>query len=119
VSLQRIRFLLKHLLIRSPARGERKFSAERLTRYDPVERASRGLRGHYDQPRPGHRFVRSAKEQTLFDDAAFPSMASADGMELIDWGRLAIVAAFSTKDQVIEAAEHLMSEVAILPRSKV
>jgi hypothetical protein len=64
------KFLLKHYPVRSQRHGEKKVFRERKARWSPLERA-RGWHRQYDAVRAGHRFVREAAGQLLFDEEDF------------------------------------------------
>jgi glycosyltransferase involved in cell wall biosynthesis len=61
-------FLIKHYSIRSQAHGERKVFEDRVSRWDPEERAG-GWHIQYDHVAPGHRFLRDASTLHLFDQS--------------------------------------------------
>src|ERR1051325_7764897 len=64
------KFLLKHYSFRSQSHGEKKVFRERKARWNPKER-SRGWHIHYDSMQAGHRFVQSASQKEIFDEADF------------------------------------------------
>jgi hypothetical protein len=62
-----LRFLLRHYPIRSQEHGQRKVIAERLARFNPDERESRGWHSHYDALRGADNFLRNPAELLSFD----------------------------------------------------
>ena len=64
------KFLLKHYPVRSQKHGEKKVFRERKARWNPLERA-KGWHVHYDKIGKGHKFLRTASEQLLFDEEHF------------------------------------------------
>jgi glycosyl transferase family 2 len=64
------KFLLKHYPVRSQRHGEQKIFRERKARWNPEERA-KGWHIQYDAIEEGHVFLRSAREQEIFDENDF------------------------------------------------
>jgi len=64
------KFLLKHYPVRSQKHGEKKVFRERKARWNPDERAI-GWHNQYDTVEEGHRFLRPASQQEIFDEDHF------------------------------------------------